>query len=58
MELAHSYKEIERANTNLVGENTTLEEMICVKSSAPLHSFCFFDTTFLSSNSFSQFLLG
>jgi len=27
-DLAHSYKEIERANTDLVGENTALEEKI------------------------------
>jgi chromosome segregation ATPase len=55
MELAHSYKEIERANTNLVGENTALEEKIRGKSSVPLCFFCFYDVAFLSSDSLSQF---
>ena len=57
-ELARSYKEIERANTDLVGENTTLEEKIHGKPFMPLCFFCFCYAAFLSSNSLSQFLQG
>ena len=39
-ELARSYKEIERANTNLVGENTALEEKIRGKSFVPSCFLC------------------
>ena len=39
-ELARSYKKIERANTDLVGENMTLEEKIHGKSSMPLCFLC------------------
>ena len=55
-ELARSYKEIERANTDLVGENMALEEKIRGKSFMPLCLFCFCDAAFLSSDSLSQFL--
>ena len=56
IELARSYKEIERANTDLVGENTDLEEKIRGKSFVPLCFFCFCDVAFLSSDSLSQSL--
>jgi chromosome segregation ATPase len=35
-EMARSYKRIERANTDLVGENTSLKEKICGKLFTPL----------------------
>jgi hypothetical protein len=57
-ELPRSYKEIKRANTDLVRENTTLEEKIRGKSFVPLCFFCFCDATFLSLESLSQFLQG
>ena len=44
-DLARSYKEIERANTDLVGENTALEEKICGKFFMPS---CFFCRVFFS----------
>jgi len=44
-DLARSYKEIERANTDLVGENTTLEERIRGKCGL---AFVFLLVTFLS----------
>jgi len=40
-ELACSHKKIERANTDLVGENTTLEEKIRDEFSTPLRLLCF-----------------
>jgi hypothetical protein len=57
-ELACSYKEIEKCNTNLVGQNTTLEEKVRGKSSMPLCFIYFCDATFLSLDSLSQFLQG
>jgi len=39
--LAHSYKKIERASTDLVDENTTLEVKIQGEFSMPLRSLCF-----------------
>ena len=54
-ELARSYKEIERANTDLFGENTALEEKIHGKSFVPSCFFCFCDAAFLLSDSLSQF---
>jgi len=39
-DLARSYKEIERANTDLVGENTALEEKIHGKFFMPSCYFC------------------
>ena len=44
-DLARSYKEIERANTDLVGENTALEERIRGKF---LHTFVFLFIRFSS----------
>jgi hypothetical protein len=38
-EVAHSYKEIEKSNMDMVGENTILEERIHSKFPASL--FCF-----------------
>jgi hypothetical protein len=52
-ELACSYKKIEKANTDLVGENTTLEEKIRCKSSMLLCFLCFCGVPFLSSDSLS-----
>jgi len=52
-ELARSYKEIEKSNTDLVGENTTLEEKVHGKFSMPLCFLCFCDVTFLSPHSLS-----
>ena len=51
MELARSYKKIEKANTNLVGENTTLEEKIRGRFSRSLCLLCFYGACFLSSDS-------
>jgi hypothetical protein len=55
-ELARSYKEIERANNNLVGENTALEEKICGKFFVPLCFLCWTSFSFLSSDFLSQSL--
>ena len=52
-ELACSYKKIERFNTDLVGENTALEEKIRGKSSMPLFLLCWSLFSFLSSHSMS-----
>jgi len=50
MEMAHSYKNIERANINLVGENMSLEEKI--HGELLLFYVCFFyRVRFLSNNS-------
>ena len=57
-ELALSYKKIERANTDLVGENMALEEKIRVKSSMPLCLLCWSLFSFLSSDSVSRSLQG
>ena len=48
-ELARSYKMIEKFNTNLVSENTTLEEKIRGEFPTPLLCFC--GACFLSSDS-------
>ena len=49
MEMAHSYKNIERANINLVGENMSLEEKI--HGELLLFYVCFFyHVRFLSNN--------
>jgi hypothetical protein len=50
MELAHSYKRIKRANTDLVGENTALEEKIRGELSTFLCLFFFCGVCFLSTN--------
>jgi hypothetical protein len=55
-ELARSYKKIKRANTDLVGENTTLEEKIRGKSSMLLCFLCFCGVSFLSPDSLSRSL--
>ena len=54
-ELAHSYKKIKRANTDLVGENTALEK-IRGKSSVPLCFLCWISFSFLSSDFLSRSL--
>ena len=55
-ELACSYKKIGRANTDLVGENTALEEKIRGKSSMPLCFLRWISFSFPSSNSLSRSL--
>ena len=55
-ELARSFKKIERTNTDLVGENMTLEKKICGKSFMPLCFLSLYNATFLSSNPLSLFL--
>ena len=50
-ELARSYKKIEKANTDLVGENTTLEEKIHGRFSMLLCFLCLCGVPFLSHDS-------
>jgi tetratricopeptide (TPR) repeat protein len=57
-ERARSYKKIEKANTDLVSENTTLEEKIRGKSSMLLCFLCLCGVPFLSSDSLSRSLQG
>jgi len=54
--LTRSYKKIKRANIDLVGENTALEEKICGKSSVPLCFLCWVLFSFLSSDLLSRSL--
>jgi hypothetical protein len=49
-ELAYSFKKIERTNTDLVCENTTLEEKIHGKSSMSLCFCCWISFSFPSSD--------
>ena len=55
-ELAHSYKEIEKTNTDLVGVNTTLEEKI--QGEFPMPLLCFCGACFLSFDSLFRTLQG
>jgi chromosome segregation ATPase len=57
-ELANSYKKIEKANTDLVGEYMTLVEKICGKFFMPLCFLCRHSFSFLSSDSLSRSLQG
>ena len=57
-ELARSQKKIEKANTNLVGENMTLQERVRGEFSMLLRLLCFCSAHFLSTDSLFQFLQG